>query len=304
MTGPAGGSAVPAAAPAGAAVAPGRTGAGPPPLRGGWFAGVEPADDGAAALRLVCFPYAGGAASAFRGWAPHLGGHVQVVPVLPPGRGLRLGEAPYTAMEPLVHDLADALLGQGLADDYAVFGHSMGALVAYEVCCELRRRGAAGPRHMFVAASRAPHFYGGGGGALLPAGELRKVVGDLGGLGPGGGVGDAYLERRLPVLRADLGMCEGYRWTPREPLDCPMTAFVAGGDPVARPAEVEAWREYAAGSFVRRDVPGGHFFLLGAARPRLWQEMRRDLARYRAPGAAADTGPLPARRPGPSTEEH
>ena len=278
-----------------------RTGAaGAALLRGGWFTGVEPADDSATGLRLICFPYAGGGASAFRGWAPHLGAHVQVIPVLPPGRGLRLHEAPYTAVAPLVRDLADALVAQRLTDDYAVFGHSMGALIGYEVCCELRRRGRAGPRHLFVAASRAPHFYGDRTAPLLPGGELREVVRDLGGLGPDEAVGGAYLERRLPVLRADLGMCAGYRWTPREPLDCPVTAFVAAGDPVAAPGQVEAWREYVTGSFVRRDVPGGHFFLLGAARARLWRELRRDLARYGPSGAADATGTFPAPGPRPS----
>ncbi|HEY3480390.1 MAG TPA: alpha/beta fold hydrolase, partial [Streptomyces sp.] len=187
------------------------------------------------APRVICFPHAGGTPSLYRDWAAGLGGRSDVVPVLLPGRGLRMREEPYEAIAPLADEIADALLACGLADDYVLFGHSMGALLAYETAVRLRALGAPRPRHLFVSGSRAPHQYGVPMRHSLDDDGLRRLVAELGGLGADEAMGRAYLERRLPVLRADLAVCEGYRWRPRAPLDCPMTAFSADGDPIATP---------------------------------------------------------------------
>ncbi|MFD5698625.1 thioesterase II family protein [Streptomyces lasiicapitis] len=229
---------------------------------------------------LICFSYAGGTPSVYRDWPDLLGPGVTVVPVLLPGRGLRLGEAPYTDMAPLARDVTDALLAAGHVHDcYTLFGHSMGALLAYEVACELRERGQPGPRHVFVSGSRAPHLYDGPDGQGLGDDDLRQLVHELGALGSGDEVGRFYLERRLPVLRADLTLCARYRWRPRRPLDCPMTAFSAAGDPIAPRAHVEAWRPYTSASLLHRRVPGGHFYLNGPARLPLLRELRAELTR-------------------------
>ena len=230
-----------------------------------------------ARLPLICIPYAGGTPSIFRGWAAELGPAVEVVPVLLPGRGLRGREQPYTTMRPLVEDLAAAIAEHGLAKEYALFGHSMGALIAYELACELRRRGHPEPAHLFVSGSKAPHLYGDRSDHLLADPQLCQLVRDLGGLGPDEQTGEAYLQRRLPVLRADLAVCEQYRWTPRAPLRCPMTALGAPGDPIATAPQIEAWREHTTGSLLRRDLPGDHFYLIGPARPLLLAQLRREL---------------------------
>ncbi|WP_058042568.1 thioesterase II family protein [Streptomyces roseifaciens] len=259
-----------------------------------WFPrfGAPPPAAGAAGTVLICFPYAGGTASVYRDWREHLGGGVADVAALQlPGRGLRMREEPYTSADPLVADVADELVRRGLTGDYAFFGHSMGALLAYEVGCALRERGEPGPRHLFVSGSRAPHLYGDRTEHLLPDAELHRFAAGIGALGDGDRalLNDAYLARRLPVLRADLQVCNGYRWRPRRPLDCPMTAFSASDDPVAGAAEVEAWRAYTTSSFLRHHVPGDHFFLTadGPSRERLLRELRGELARL--PRAAALT---------------
>lgn len=154
--------------------------------------------DPAADVRLVCFPHAGGTPSVYRDWDAHVGDRVQVVPVLLPGRSFRLGEPPRREMAPMAADIAAALVGQGLADAFALFGHSMGALLAYEVACELRDRGAGEPVHLFVSGSRAPHFYGARIGAELTDDALLAMVRDLGGLA-GAGVDPAAAAPRSPA---------------------------------------------------------------------------------------------------------
>jgi surfactin synthase thioesterase subunit len=247
---------------------------------GPWFPGISTRVSGA--LRLICFPHAGGTPSAYRDWPDHLGGPVQIVPVLLPGRGFRLSERPRTDLGAMAADIAGALIEQGLADNYALFGHSMGALLAYEVACELRARGAAEAQHLFVSGSRAPHLYGRGLGADLGDEALLRMVRDLGGL-EGLGIdprtGESPFARRLPVLRADLVACETYHWTPRRPLDCPMTAFSAAADPIATPSQVEEWREYTYGSLLRHHLPGGHFYLNGPGRSRLLRVLHDELER-------------------------
>ncbi|MEV4506446.1 thioesterase II family protein [Streptomyces klenkii] len=267
-----------------------------PPREALWFPrfGAPPPAAGAPGTRLICFPYAGGTASVYRDWRERLGGAAADVAALQlPGRGLRMREEPYTSAGPLVAAVAGELVRRGLTRDYAFFGHSMGALLAYEVACALRQRGEPGPRHLFVSGSRAPHLYGDRAEHLLPDAELRDFAAGIGALGDGDRalLNGAYLDRRLPVLRADLEVCNSYRWRPRRPLDCPMTAFSASDDPVADAAEVEAWRAYTTSSFLRHPVQGDHFFLTGdgPARQRLLRELRGELARLsRASGTRSE----------------
>ncbi|MBS2548528.1 thioesterase [Catenulispora sp. NL8] len=257
---------------------------------GAWL----PAADPDRTLRLICFPHAGGTPSLYHDWPRLLDPAIQVVPVLLAGRGLRSHQQPVSVLQPLVQEVVQALVRAGHTDRFAMFGHSMGALLAYEVACALRDRGLPEPEHLFVSASKAPHLYGAAAGWPTNDTDLRRMVGELGGLGPDEEMGLAYLERRLPVLRADLRLCAEYVWTPRTPLNCPMTAFSADGDPVATPAQMEAWREYTANSLLRRHLPDGHFYLNhDAGRAALLRFVRADLDRLFHTVGAGHTHQLP-----------
>ncbi|MGH1555837.1 thioesterase II family protein [Streptomyces sp. L7] len=114
-----------------------------------------PQDRPAAAIRLVCLPYAGGSAAVYRTWNQLVPSDVAVCPVELPGRGMRIGEQPFSRLAPLVRALADAM--EPLFDrPFALFGHSLGGLVAFELARLLRRRGWPVPCHLFVSASAAP----------------------------------------------------------------------------------------------------------------------------------------------------
>ena len=273
----------------------------PRPARhaGPWFnAGAKgaprPAPD---ELPLVCFPYAGGTPSVYHRWAATLGPEIRVEPLLLPGRGLRLHEDPYTGMAALAGAVADELVRLRLDTGCAFFGHSMGALVAYEVACVLRGRGRPGPVGLLLSGSRAPHAYGDRSDSTLPDAELIALLGDLGGLSSGmDAVRQAFLRRRLPALRADLRACDTYQWQDRAPLAVPLTLFSAVDDPLAPPELVAAWRTYTAARCDHHRLPGGHFALLEEpGRGLLLRELRAECARLaRHSAALSPAAPSPA----------
>lgn len=244
-----------------------------------WFPGVKPKVSRTNAISLVCFPHAGGTPTVFRGWDKAFGAGVQVVPVLLAGRCIRLNEQPSTSIPAMATHIGNALICHGHADRYALLGHSMGALLAYEVACVLRDRGAPAPTHYFIWASRAPHRYGQRTTHTLPDADLIRMVHELGGIRAADGMGRANLSHRLPALRADLQACETYRWAPRSPLDVPMTAFCGSDDLIATARQIDEWCDYTSRSFVRTDFTSDHFFLTGQARRRLVDRLRLEVCR-------------------------
>jgi medium-chain acyl-[acyl-carrier-protein] hydrolase len=230
-----------------------------------------------ARLRLFCFPYAGGGASAYRGWAPALPPDVEVCPVQLPGRESRLREPPFDRPEPLVLALADALQPH-LGLPFAFFGHSMGAMLSFELARELRRRGRPLPLHLFVSGRRAPQVPAREEDIHdLPEPEFVAKLRELNGT-PEEVLQHAELMRLLiPVLRADFALNETYVFRPEEPLDLGISAFGGLGDAEVNREDVEGWREHVRGSFRLRMLPGDHFFL-HSARDLVTESVARDLA--------------------------
>lgn len=211
-------------------------------------------------MRLFCLPFAGGGASAYRGWGQALP-TVELYPVRLPGREARLGEPAFAVMRDLVESLADEIAP---FDDkpFALFGHSMGALVSFELARALRRRGARPPAMLFLSAHRAPHLPL----RRLPlAGmndaEFLEALRRFGGTPPEVFAHQELLDIVLPTLRADFTLCDGYRHVPEAPLDCPFILYAGRQDSEVSPAEVEAWGEHTTQGARLRLFPGDHFFL-------------------------------------------
>ncbi|WP_172381387.1 thioesterase II family protein [Streptomyces sp. MNP-20] len=211
--------------------------------------------------RLYCFPSAGASAASFAPWRRFAPGGVTVCPVQPPGRAERFREPPYDRSDALVDDLAHALRDQ-FTGTYALYGHSLGALVAFELARRLRRAGATPPVHLFVSGRAAPHLPDVRRPLRdLPADDLIRAVAGLGGTPEEVLRASDVMELLLPLLRADLTVNETYAYRDEPPLDVPLTVFGGRRDPRADEAEILAWESLTSAAFQVRTFPGGHFFI-------------------------------------------
>ena len=224
-----------------------------------WFAVNKPNPQ--AALRLFCFPYAGGNHALFHNWSKHLPATVEVCAAQLPGRGTRLREKPFTALPPLVESLAEAMSPR-LEKPFAFFGHSMGASIAFELARYLRRTRSVLPQHLFVSGRRAPQVPKGEPPIYnLPHDEFIEELRRLDGTPAEVLEHPELMELMMPLLRADFSIVDTYEYFPEPPLDCGITAYGGLQDHEVSRENLEAWREQTRGSFTLRMLPGRHFFL-------------------------------------------
>jgi len=213
-----------------------------------------------ARLRLFCFPYAGGGTAIYRSWITHLPSDIEVCPVKLPGREDRLREPPYTRLFPLVQTLSDVLKPY-MNVPFAFFGHSMGALISFELARELRRQNRVEPVHFFVSGRRAPHLPDPDSPIHnLPEAEFIEELKSLNGT-PDAILQDPELMKLfLPVLRADFSILETYSYKTELPLNCSITTFGGSRDRKANQNDLSAWREQTSSNFIQSIFPGDHFF--------------------------------------------
>lgn len=220
-----------------------------------------------AGTRLFCFAHAGGGGGFFRPWRELFAPHVAVVPVILPGRESRLREAPYRRMADLVEPLA-AALAPHLDRPFALFGHSMGAAVAFETAHLLARWHTRPPSRLFVSGrrppalpSRRPDLH------RLPDEQFIEAVARMGGTPPEVLRNRELVDLLLPRLRADFEVNETYRPLPGARLSCAVSAFTGESDPEVSTVEMSAWQSVTDGEFILRVFRGGHFYLVDAAVP-------------------------------------
>ncbi len=212
-------------------------------------------------LRLVCFPYAGTGASMFRGWTGKLPPTVSVMPVQPPGREIRYREQPHTHIEPMIEELIQDLAGS-LDAPYALYGHSVGALVAFEFARAMRRAGRSEPVHLIVSGRMAPQITESRPALRdLPLEELRGELRKLGGTPEAVLGNDDVMAALLPTLRADLSVNETYVYRDEPPLATRITAIGGTRDPRATPDEIAAWGSQTSRTFTMKLLVSGHFFV-------------------------------------------
>ena len=229
----------------------------------------------AARLRLVCFPYSGGGAASFRGWADAMPS-LEVLAVQAPGRETRMREPPFTRIDPLVAEITVAL--RPLVDrPYAFFGHSVGSFVAFETARALRRAGLPLPRHLVLSGCPAPDAHR----VDQPVHDLSEqhLVAALRryrGTPDEVLANDELMALLLPLLRADFAVYETYAAREEPPLDVPVTVLGGLEDDHATREQIEGWRAHTTRAFALRMLPGGHFFV-HTARTQVLGAMLSDL---------------------------
>lgn len=216
----------------------------------------------AARLRLFGFPYAGGGLAVFRQWAEALPAEMEFCPVQLPGRENRWREPAFDRLPPLVAAVADNLQPY-LDRPFAFFGHSLGALIAFEVTRQLRRSGRPAPRQLFISARRAPHWPDPDPPlhALPEAAFVEGLQQRYNNLPPAILQDAELLALFLPTLRADFAVLETYVHAVEPPLACPITCYGGRQDPRVSAEALAAWGQVTTGAFATEFFPGGHFFL-------------------------------------------
>jgi medium-chain acyl-[acyl-carrier-protein] hydrolase len=236
-----------------------------------------------ARLRLICFPFAGGGGSLFAPWQKLAPDWVEIGAVLLPGRESRFREPPLWRLTDLILQLAEGL-APAFDGRYAFYGHSLGALIAFELARHLRNRGQRVPEALCVGGCGAPHrLVSFGRISGLPEeqfiAELRQLH----------GIPREVLENRellqlvLPTLRADISMRETYTFSLSSPLTSQILAYSGWGDPRVSESDLHAWSIYSVKPLKVTLVPGDHFFITTAQAPFL-QALWSDLAAVTSPG--------------------
>lgn len=212
--------------------------------------------------RLICFPHAGAGAGAYADWAHLLPAEIELAAVQLPGRQNRIAEDPVTEVGPLVKVLTQALRPV-MDGSFSFFGHSGGAVLAFELARALQAKNGPRPSGLFLSAQSAP----GTTGRItqlhdLSDGDLAAEVVRLGGIEPEIAEDEDVMDALLPTLRADFDLWEHHRVGPAPRLDVPITVMSGVDDPRAPLDTLDGWREQTNAPVTLRLYPGGHFYFL------------------------------------------
>lgn len=219
---------------------------------------VCPQPNSSATARLFILPYAGGAPSSFNKWIAEFPNTIEVSIVHYPGRGSRFNEPPIKELSVLVEEITNAIQPE-LDKPFFFFGHSLGAVLAFELACRLNPQ----PQILFVSACGAPHIPNPNRPIhVLSDSEFIKSLQELNGLPADVASNAELMELLIPALRADFEAIESYRYTSNiYQLECPIIAFGGSDDSHVDRSRLESWNRHTNGSFKSQYFSGDHFFI-------------------------------------------
>lgn len=224
-----------------------------------WFPNIKNQPN--STFRLFCFPYAGGSNVTYNKWSKSISTNIEVCAVQLPGRANLMNEKAFTEVDALVEVLCDKL--SAFTDKpLALFGHSMGAIICYELSQKLIEITGTGPVHLFVSGRQAPHIrtkdkitYN------LPQDEFIEELKKLNGTPKEVLENADLLEIVLPLLRADFKLVETYHHRNQKPLPCPITVFGGTEDNEVKIKDLKEWKDYTTSKFELQIFDGDHFFI-------------------------------------------
>lgn len=212
-------------------------------------------------IRLFCFPYAGGSSHIFHRWPENISSKVEVCAIELPGRGHRFSEPLMTQLTAVVSAVSNAI-NPYLDRPYIFFGHSLGALLAYEVARSLQQTGQIEPTHLVVSGRNAPHLPVSTPPIhALPETEFIAAIRRYNGTPEAVLANSELLDLFLPVLRADFTVLNTYQYHSMPQLSCPIRVYGGTTDSHTEPASLAAWQQQTSGVFTQKLFPGDHFFL-------------------------------------------
>lgn len=222
-----------------------------------------------AALRLFCLPYAGGGVSIYRNWSTLLPPDVEICSIQLPGRDCRLNEKPFTNSILLVEALAQAIY-PFLDKPFTFFGHSMGAIIGFELARCLRNKYSLEPLHLFVSGRPAPQIPDDDPPTYcLPEIEFINELKRLNGTPKEVLEHPELMQMLIPILRADFEVCQTYVYSDEKPLNCSITAYYGANDQDVDRNKMEAWNKQTSNTFKVHMLPGDHFFINKYEKPLL-----------------------------------
>ena len=212
-------------------------------------------------LRLYCFCYAGGNALSFIPWQALLDPVIEVCAIQLPGRGVRMAEPPYTSLPLLIEAIADAI-GHQSKMPFAFFGHSLGALLAFELARYCKRNYLPMPEHLFVSGCDAPQYRDPPKGLhKLSDDALIDTLKDYDGTPPEILANRELMALVLPTIRADFSLVENYVYRVSPPLSMPITVLAGKQDERTSLDQVEGWAKESVNTCDIQWFKGNHFFI-------------------------------------------
>ncbi|MBD8496936.1 thioesterase II family protein [Paenibacillus arenosi] len=212
--------------------------------------------------KLFCLPYAGGSAMIYTPWKRMLNSYIELHPLEMAGRGRRIMDQPLDCMEDVIEDLWSSVQGELDESEFALFGHSMGAHVAYELALSIKHHTGREPVHLFVSGTYPPHM---NTDKLHPASsdkQLIKEIKELGGLPEEALQCEELMQLFLPVIRKDLQVMNRYQPQVGSPINCDMSVLYAEDDVMTETCHIAEWSAYVSQRFKSYRFTGGHFFIM------------------------------------------
>jgi surfactin synthase thioesterase subunit len=213
-------------------------------------------------MKLLCFPYAGATSSVFLKWGKYSDGNIKILPLDPPGRGRRMAEPLCATIHEAVEDLQRQFLEViDRGEEYAVYGHSMGSLLTYELLHKLWREGIDMPVHVFWSGKNPPDIPVNEPVSHLDDREFIERIANLGGTDTRFFENPALVKLYLPILRKDFRMLENYVYKEKQKLPVDASFFFSSEDKEIAVEHVKRWSDFISGDFNLYHFNGDHFFI-------------------------------------------